>query len=326
MRVACLALFLVLVPLSVSAQVTGDGAKEPTHDGLEGAHTDVNERAESADLTLRAALEAYETGDLARAEALLTEVHELEPSARTLRGLGIVAYRQARYSEAVGYLERSLAHPIKPLTTSLETGVRELLFDAVQRIGTLELAVVPEDARIVVDNIIPPRGASGVLLLTPGAHELELSAPEHEGVKFGISASAGVKQSMRVALRVLPRPDSSGTDPVISTLPTVQSVTIDPSVAPVVRDHREPSERVMRLKRTSYVMLALSGVALVTAGAVAVRAHAKVGAIEEDCRNKPDGLCELSEVRERERSANIPVLGKLATVSLITAGASGVAS
>jgi hypothetical protein len=45
--------------------------------------------------TLRAALAAYERGDLELARTLFEAVHAEHPSARTLRGLGIVAYRQS---------------------------------------------------------------------------------------------------------------------------------------------------------------------------------------------------------------------------------------
>ncbi|HEY6878349.1 MAG TPA: hypothetical protein VI299_10050, partial [Polyangiales bacterium] len=53
------------------------------------------------DAALDAALDAHERGDLTSARMSMERAHALLPSARTLRGLAIIAHAQGRHVETV---------------------------------------------------------------------------------------------------------------------------------------------------------------------------------------------------------------------------------
>lgn len=83
--------------------------------------------------TLRKAIEAYDAGDLLTARALFEAVHRDAPTARTLRSLGLLAFREERFADAVALLEASLASTVKPLTEAQREAARSLLTEARDR-------------------------------------------------------------------------------------------------------------------------------------------------------------------------------------------------
>src|SRR5687768_4923451 len=68
------------------------------------------------EVALSEALASHARGDYAQARIFMERAHQLEPSARTLRGLGIVAFAQGRHLEAIRQLDQSLLASEKPLS------------------------------------------------------------------------------------------------------------------------------------------------------------------------------------------------------------------
>ena len=90
------------------------------------------------EVALSEALEAHARGDYGQARIFMERAHSLDPSARTLRGLGIVAFAQGRHPEAIRFLDASLASHVKPLPPELTSGVVELLTHAWGQVGRYE--------------------------------------------------------------------------------------------------------------------------------------------------------------------------------------------
>jgi len=67
------------------------------------------------------ALAEMKLGHFDEAHTQFLEAHRMFPSARTLRGLGFVAFEQRHYVEAVALLEQALASTTKPLDGALRT-------------------------------------------------------------------------------------------------------------------------------------------------------------------------------------------------------------
>src|SRR5262245_10239697 len=90
------ALALMLVLCGASREVSGQAAVpvKPSNPEYETALTQ--------------ALEAHARGDDEHARVFMERAHELQPSARTLRGLGTIAASQGRVLDAIRYLERAL--------------------------------------------------------------------------------------------------------------------------------------------------------------------------------------------------------------------------
>jgi hypothetical protein len=78
-------------------------------------------KADSAEYRelIRKALEEYELGNWAEAKLFFSDAHRLFPNARTLRGLGLVAYSLRDYVSATDQLVQSLSSNVRPLTKEL---------------------------------------------------------------------------------------------------------------------------------------------------------------------------------------------------------------
>jgi hypothetical protein len=138
---ACFALFLLCWPVQTWAQPSPESASaEETFAGTDGAYPSDPTEA------LRQAIVAYEQGDLVSARRLFERVHAVAPTARTLRSLGLVAFRQQRYQDAVDLLEASLASQQKPLTDAQREGAATVLAEAHAHLPRLEQAPPPEAA------------------------------------------------------------------------------------------------------------------------------------------------------------------------------------
>ena len=119
------------------------------------------------------ALSANAAHDYATAKRYMEHAHALEPSARTLRGLGIIAYGEGDKVGALRRFEAALAEQTKPLPESLRASVAKLLVEVYAQLGRYELESAP-DAQLSVDDRPAERDAQGRVLLTRGTHKLSL--------------------------------------------------------------------------------------------------------------------------------------------------------
>jgi tetratricopeptide (TPR) repeat protein len=123
------------------------------------------------------ALHEYELGNYAEAKAFFQRAHQLSPSARTLRGLGMVSYELRRYVEAIGLFKQALASKDRPLTAEMQREVSQLLSQALSFVTWLDLSVSPQQARVRVDTREATRASDGRIMLDPGSHEIMVDAP-----------------------------------------------------------------------------------------------------------------------------------------------------
>jgi hypothetical protein len=121
--------FVLLAPGLVCWPTTGWADEGPERALTAPAVESVEGADDLADVLLRA-IEAYDHGDLVSARRLFELVHARAPTARTLRSLGLVAFREHRYEDAVALLAASLASQVKPLTESQREGAAAVLREA----------------------------------------------------------------------------------------------------------------------------------------------------------------------------------------------------
>jgi hypothetical protein len=119
------------------------------------------------------ALNANAAHDYKTARMYMEHAHALYPSARTLRGLGIIAYGEGDRIGALRRLEAALAEQTKPLPESMRASVVKLLVDVYGELGRYEVDA-PAESALSVDAAPVERDAQGRVLLTRGKHELAL--------------------------------------------------------------------------------------------------------------------------------------------------------
>ena len=149
------------------------------------------------------ALAEYAAGRHLEARALFAQAHALRPSARTLRGLGLVAFELRRYAESVGYLEQALASEENPLTGTLRSDAEQLLARANGFVARVHVAVEPSHAQVRLDGANVVVAHDSPLLLDIGEHVLEAEAPGLARATRPVQVLGG--ETLRLALRLAPQ-------------------------------------------------------------------------------------------------------------------------
>ena len=101
------------------------------------------------------AVQAYDAGRFAEARTSFRRAHELQPTARTLRTIGMCSFNLGDYADAVWNLERARTETRKPLTDEQQKHASELIAKANQHIGRFRLHLDPQDATLWVDGQAP---------------------------------------------------------------------------------------------------------------------------------------------------------------------------
>jgi hypothetical protein len=165
-----------------------------------GARAHAQESPEFADVIKRAVVE-FEQAHWDEASALFRRAHELNPSARTWRGLGLTSFELRRYVNAIAELEAALADPRKPLTAPQRREVEGVLKRAREFISVYRVRVVPEQAQVLVDGQ-PASLENGALFLDPGPHTVLVTATGYQEQREDLRAAAGSTDELSIELRV----------------------------------------------------------------------------------------------------------------------------
>jgi hypothetical protein len=270
---------------------------------------------------LRLAIAAYDAGDWSEAQRRFEAAHNEAPTARTLRGLGVVAYRQGRQVDAYAYLTRSLVSNAKPLTEELRASVLTLLNELAAGLTRVHFQLYPPGAELRIDGAVPTYDASGAALVTPGTHRASLAAPGYVSSEWLLEAQAGLEQlrSWQLALAATPQPASGPVAP--TRAPASRGAS-----GVNTRATEDGAQRAMRLRRWGYGTLAGTAAALVTVAVAVGLGVDRVQEIESRCKKRPEGGCTRSEADREAREKNLPLLSGLAISGGALAGVGAVAT
>lgn len=145
------------------------------------------------------ALTELKAGRLPEARALFLRAHALKPSARTLRGLGVVALEQRHYAEADTLLRQALDDPRRPLTDRQRAEAEQALGRLSGLLGRYTVSVTPPHAKIHVDGA-PVTLRAGLLTLEIGTHTLTASAAGHQPYRRKLEVRGGESERLTFAL------------------------------------------------------------------------------------------------------------------------------
>ncbi len=138
--------------------------------------------------TIERAVERFRERDFERARKLFAAAHDLNPSARTLRGLGLTDFESGRYARAIRELEAALADKRKPLDPQQRGEVHAVLAHARGFVGTMEVHVTPEDAQLTIDDATLTEKK---LQLDIGTYVVRASAPGYIGSEQHVMVQPG---------------------------------------------------------------------------------------------------------------------------------------
>jgi hypothetical protein len=180
-------------------------------------------RAQSADeqayrQTTDEAVREFDAGHWEEARALFKRAHEISPSARTLRGMGMAAFEMRMYVQAIRELDASLREPRKPLDADLRTQVQQLIAKARGFVGHVKLVLEPAEAKPLIDGREPESEPDGSVFLDVGTHVISATAEGHKPTNLRLRVEGGMDQAVRVALEPL-----LAVQPMVPALDALQS-------------------------------------------------------------------------------------------------------
>ncbi len=163
--------------------------------------------------TIRRALEEFDARRWEEARTLFRRAHEMEPSARTLRAIGMASFELLDYVSAIAAFEEALTETHRSLDTAQRAEVQRLLSDARTFVASYALELTATTATITVDGA-PAVIRDGMLLLNAGAHEVRTEAEGFEPDVARVHARGGISGALRVELRPAARTATETDEPV----------------------------------------------------------------------------------------------------------------
>lgn len=142
-------------------------------------------------------------GHYPEALALFIRAHALRPSARTLRGIGLVRFGLADYAGSIRALEASLTDERRPLEAAHRQEAQDTLERANRYVARVAVELVPPDAEITVDGSQLVLPDDHVLLLNPGRHEIRFEREGFVDEARSLAIEGGGRQRLEVELRAV---------------------------------------------------------------------------------------------------------------------------
>lgn len=172
------------------------------------------------------AVHEYDDAHWPEAYALFQQAHALSPNARTLRGLGLTAYKLRRYAESVRHLEAALASSVKPMTAPQRVEVRQLLEWARRYVGRIELKLTPDNAQALIDGA---QAAGASVALDIGEYALTVRAPGYVTHRQRLVVEGARQSEVRISLVPLDvAPKRTGIDTTAADAPHSGSLFASP--------------------------------------------------------------------------------------------------
>jgi hypothetical protein len=250
--------------------------------------------------TIAEALKEYNLGHWSEAEALFARAHELNPNARTLRGMGFTAFESRRYVLAVTQLKAALAETRNALTAAQRREAQLVVDRASAFIAHFQLLVTPENAELTINGAAVSRTESNELLLDPGDYEVVATAPGFKSGSARVTAEGGSPGRIVLELEperpALPPPEVTAAN-VAPVKPSAEQAT--------TRGEREAPRILM------YTGFAVAGAGLLMGSITGIVTLGKAGTLKDAC---PGNTCPPAQ-RSKLDGANT-----LATVSNVSFG------
>lgn len=238
-QLAALCLGLVLCPAApprAAAQTTtapgSPAAPVPPAPSAHGAGHSYRE-------LIKKAVQEYELNNWAEAKLFFSDAHALNPNARTMRGLGLVAYALRDYVEAASWFQQALDSQAEALPEKLRAEVSEYLRLSQHFLAHLRLVIDPASAEVRLDDKTLDHAtitAVGGLAINPGPHELLISQAGYETIRRRLDLDAGsnIELSFRLNSLTPPAPPPPPPQPVAASLPPPETKPAPEPAAPFI--------------------------------------------------------------------------------------------
>jgi hypothetical protein len=230
------------------------------------------------DRFIEEALQAYDAGRFAEARSTFRRAHELQPTARTLRTIGMCSFNLGDYADAAWNLERARTETRKPLTDEQQKHASDLIAKANQHIGRFRLRLEPQTATLVVDGQSPLLLDQTELLLEAGHHDIEARASGYQAAHTALNVEGGDRTTLVLSL---------SRDAAASAVARVGSNPSTPMTASAVNTSAQPStgSRTSLQSTLGYVTLGVGVAGLIGFGITSGLALSDKSTLDDHCPN-----------------------------------------
>ena len=274
--------------------------------------------------TIDDAVEEFRAGHWEEARALFGRAHEIEPSARTLRGLGMTAFELRMYVQSMRELDAALRETRKPLEGGMRAAAEALIVKARAFVARVQIVPNPKEAALVLDGRAPALEPDGRVSLDAGLHVVSATADGYKPSSLRFAVEGGRDQVLQLPLEpILALPNAvPAIDPNRPPQPhaSAQPEPQAPPVVPPAQPTPPPAKRSPLLGTLAWVTL---GGAVAFGGAATATwliGDGKYSELEDGCGVEQD--CDPDEVDD----ASIATLDTMTNVFMGVAIASAVAS
>jgi len=282
------ALILLVASLSAPRALAQQPVDDPAQ--VAAATTNTPTSAPDYEVALAEALSAHTRGEYEQARIFMERAHSLEPSARTLRGLGIIAFAQGRHLQAIDYFDAALQSSVKALPADLRAGVEELRSHCWGQLGRFRLQIDPVRSALLVDGKKAAFYAPDVIALTPGQHLLVVDAADRARFAMPLQVAPGDDRTLQIVLAA-------------PATPRVVERWVQPTAS---QSERRPERTLLRRRR----LLWIGGSLLVGAGAVLYgTAFSRLHDLSDRCADMLGGGCSNRKAIRLYREENVAELG-----------------
>lgn len=270
------------------------------------------------------ALQAFDAGRWAEARSSFRRAHELSPTARTLRTIGMCSFNLGDYADALRSFDAALAETRKPLTVEQRGQLLELSERSSHKLGRFRLQLSPETATVRVDAAQAVLLTNHELLLEPGKHDVAVSAEgyatehrevvveagDHATLQLLLQPSAAVvaAQPLAQAAAQAPARAAPTQTPAQTSAPARSQAPL--ALAPSKNPHGSSARKTM-----AYVGIAVGAVAMAAFGVTAGLAAAEQSKLDERCPGRRCGPANYGTLDTYDQ------LKTFSTISLIAGGA-----
>lgn len=164
----------------------------------------------------------YKSGDLDTALAEFEAAYQSYPSPGVFYNIGILQKDLHRYPEAIATLERYLTEA-KAQPKERVTEAAQLIAEMRAMLGHLVLTISPAGATVIIDGRRAGETPLAPVVLTPGHHVIELSAPDHEPLRKEVSIAAGQPLALTIELKAIPKTGQAR----ITSSPSLSTIRVD---------------------------------------------------------------------------------------------------
>ena len=166
---------------------------------------------------IKEGLAEYDALHFEEARSLFRRAHEISPSARTFRGMGMTSFELRDYVSAVRNLSAALRDQRRPLSAEQRRRAQDLFDRSRAFVDVCTLKVSPRNARVIVDGHAPEFEPDGTLLFGFGLHTVEVSAQAMEIRSLALNVRGGERRELSVKLAPASAAGAGSADATVST-------------------------------------------------------------------------------------------------------------